>query len=104
MERFVAAFTAAIGRGPFWDTWPFTPGYGDFWSSLFKFVYVAVILTLVCLFLRFLFGPKGIFRDKEMDREAAEARAQAMAELERRFKAGEISEAYYTLRKREYEG
>lgn len=103
LDRFFFAFETAIGRGPFWDTWPFTPGYGDFWSSVFKFVYVAVILGLIFLFLRVLFGPKGIFRDKEMDREAAQARAEALEDLKREYEAGEITELDYKLRKREYE-
>lgn len=90
----------AWGQGPFWDTWPFTPGYGDFYSTLAKFGLVAVCLGAILLFLRVLYGPKGIFRDKEMDREAEEARQAELAELERAHKAGEISDLDYIYRKK----
>ncbi len=91
---------ASLGQGPFWDTWPFTPGYGDFSSTLAKFALVAVILGLILLFLRLLYGPKGIFRDKELDREAEELRRKELEEIERARAAGEISELDYIYRKK----
>lgn len=91
---------AALGQGPFWDTWPFTPGYGDTASTLAKFVLVAVILGLILLFLRLLFGPKGVFRDKELEREAEEMRRKELEELERAYAAGELSELDYIYRKK----
>lgn len=91
---------AEIGRGPFWDTWPFTPGYGDFWSTALKFLLVAIILGAILLFLRFLYGPKGVFRDHEMDREAEEMRRKELEEIERAHSAGELSDLEYLYRKK----
>lgn len=47
-----------------WDFWPFGPGYeGGFWYSVSKFALVGVFLLIIVGYLRFLFGPKGIFRE-----------------------------------------
>ncbi|MBN2140160.1 MAG: SHOCT domain-containing protein [Desulfovibrionaceae bacterium] len=84
-----------------WDFWPFGPGYGQNWTlTLAKAAYVAVILGLILLFLRFLFGPKGVFRDKELEREAEEEKKKALEELELDFAAGRIEEFEYRLKKR----
>lgn len=49
-----------------WKFWPFGPGYeGGFWLSLSKFAFVGLILLIICLYLRFLFGPKGIFKEDD---------------------------------------
>ena len=42
---------------PHWDHWPFGPGYGDFWASAAKMLFVAAILGVIVIFLRVLFGP-----------------------------------------------
>ncbi|MDR3641369.1 MAG: SHOCT domain-containing protein [Humidesulfovibrio sp.] len=84
-----------------WTGWPFHTGYGGDWeTSLATFAFSALILGIICLFLRLLYGPRGIWRDKEMDREAAEARRKAHAELDAAYRAGRIDEARYKLEKR----
>ena len=88
-----------VGRlkGPFWEHWPFGPGYGDFLASVARFAFVGLIFLLIILYLRLLFGPKGWFRDKELDREAALAREAKTAELDRRLAAGEIDEERHRM-------
>ncbi|SDL16071.1 hypothetical protein SAMN05660337_2299 [Maridesulfovibrio ferrireducens] len=89
-----------LGTGPHWDHWPFGPGYGDLNASLLKLAFVAVILGAIILFLRVLFGPKGFFRDKELDREAAEMREKALKDLEADLESGAISELDYKFKKK----
>ncbi|WP_031483460.1 hypothetical protein [Maridesulfovibrio frigidus] len=91
---------AQLGTGPHWDHWPFGPGYGDLNASLLKIAFCALILGFIIVFLRVLFGPKGIFRDHEMDREAEEMRAQQLKTLEENLKSGEISELDYKFTKK----
>jgi uncharacterized membrane protein len=83
--------------GPNWEHWPFGPGTGDLLASLSRLLLVAAILLFIVFYLRLLFGPKGWFRDHEMDREAAQERETALAELDRRLAAGEIDEAQHRL-------
>jgi putative membrane protein len=84
-----------------WTGWPFNTGYGGDWqTTLATFAFSALILTVICVFLRLLYGPHGIWRDKEMDREAAEARRRAHADLDAAYRAGRINEARYQLEKR----
>lgn len=85
-------------RGPFWEHWPFGPGYGDLLASVTRFLLAAAIMLFIILYLRLLFGPKGWFRDKELDREAAEEKEAAQARLKRLLDAGELTEAEYALR------
>lgn len=85
---------------PHWDHWPFGPGYGDFWASITKMLFVAAILGVIVLFLRILFGPNGKFRDPDLDREAAEMREKALAQLEEDLAAGKISEIDYKFKKK----
>jgi len=85
-----------------WRGWPFNSGTaGDWQTSLATYAFSALILGVICLFLRKLYGPGGIWRDKELDREAEEIRRQELAELERQLAAGKISSPLYELRKKE---
>ena len=45
--------------------------------------------------------PRGIWRDHEMDREAAEMRRKARAELDAAYHAGRIDETDYKIHLRE---
>lgn len=89
-----------FGTGPQWDHWPFGPGFGDLNAALLKLAFVGLILGFICLFLRVLFGPKGIFRDKELDIEAAEMREKALKDLDAELASGEISELDYKFKKK----
>ncbi|WP_432736033.1 SHOCT domain-containing protein [Maridesulfovibrio sp. FT414] len=85
---------------PHWDHWPFGPGYGDFWASALKMLFVSAILGVILIFLRVLFGPNGKFRDPEIDREAAEMREKALQDLEEELNSGKISELDYKFKKK----
>lgn len=85
---------------PHWDHWPFGPGYGDFWASALKMLFVAAILGVIIIFLRYLFGPNGRFRDHEMDREAEEMRVKALQQLDEDLKNGKITELDYKFMKK----
>jgi putative membrane protein len=85
-----------------WRAWPFNSGTaGDWQTSLATYAFSALILGVICLFLRKLYGPGGIWRDKELEREAEELRRQELAELERQLASGKISEPMYELKKKE---
>lgn len=84
---------------PTWRAWPFNAGYGDhLLPSLARLAFVTLIMGVILLFLRFLFGPGGPLRDKEMDREAEEEIKRERAELEAMFARGEISELEYNVK------
>lgn len=84
---------------PIWRAWPFNAGYGDhLLPSLARLAFVTLIMGVILLFLRLLFGPGGPLRDKEMDREAEEQIKQERAELEDKFARGEISEIEYKVK------
>lgn len=84
-----------------WAMWPFNSGVtGDWETSLATYAFSFVILAAICLFLRLLYGPKGIWRDKEMDREAAELRRSEHAQLDAEFRSGRINKQLYELKKR----
>ena len=84
-----------------WSGWPFNSGFGGDWqTSLATFAFSGLILGAICVFLRLLYGPRGIWRDKEMDREAEEATRKAHADLDAQLRSGRISEAQYKLKKR----
>lgn len=87
-----------------WNGWPFHYGFGGDWeSTLATFAFSALILGVICVFLRLLYGPRGIWRDHEMDREAEQMRQKARAELEAAYRAGRIDEIDYKIRLREFE-
>lgn len=84
---------------PEWRLWPFGPGYGDtLLPAVARLLFAALILGLILLFLRFLFGPGGIWRDKELEAEAEEQRLAEIAELEEQLRKNEISEAEYKIK------
>ena len=88
LDRIRSCFVAAADSGRSqWEGWPFTSfGYeGGFWPSVARFVLVAVILGAIALFLRFLFGPKGRFREDWMEtiQEAKAREAKEREEAER---------------------
>ncbi len=92
------------GGGVRWAFWPFSPGYGQHWTVvLAKLAFISLILGLIFLYVRFLFGPNGRFRDKELDREAEEQRINELEELERDHDAGRISDMDYKWRKKRLE-
>lgn len=103
VSTFLTDISNRIGSNPHWSHWPFGPGFGDTWSAVARLVFVALILGFIILFLKILFGPKGIFRDHEMDREAAEMKKEALERLDEEFKEGKMSELEYKYKKREIE-
>ncbi|MFP4168168.1 MAG: SHOCT domain-containing protein [Desulfonatronovibrionaceae bacterium] len=91
-------------KGGDWSRWPFGPGFTSGWLlTLSKFVFIGLILAVILLALRFLFGPGGPFRDKELEQEAKEEKQrinEAVDILRRRLAAGEISEEEFEHKKR----
>ena len=84
-----------------WDGWPFNSGYGGDWqTTLATYAFSALILAAICLFLRVLYGPNGIWRDKDMEREAEETTRKELAHLEESLRAGRITKREYTMKKR----
>ena len=84
---------------PIWRAWPFNAGYGDHLvPALARLVFVIIIMGAILLFLRFLFGPGGPLRDKEMDQEAEEERRRERAELDAMLENGEITELEHKVR------
>ena len=84
---------------PIWRMWPFNAGYGDhIVPAIARMIFVAMIFGVIIFFLRFLYGPKGIWRDPELDREADEIRAQEKAILDEQLKNGEITEFEYQIK------
>lgn len=95
---FVADFFDFLDS-PVWRAWPFNSGYGEtMLPAIARMLFVSVIFGVIILFLRFLYGPKGIWRDPELDREADEMRAKQKAELDIEFENGEITEIEYKVR------
>lgn len=84
---------------PVWRAWPFNAGYGEhILPAIARMAFVTLIFGVIIVFLRFLYGPKGIWRDHELDREADEMRAEQKAELDEQLKSGEITELEYKIR------
>lgn len=97
-------FSAQVHQPSKWDIWPFNAGYGGDWqTSLATYAFSALILGAICLFLRLLYGPKGIWRDKDMDREAEAMRQRELRDLEAQYSRGQISQKLYELKKRSLE-
>ncbi len=87
-----------------WDGWPFNSGYGGDWqTTLATYAFSAIILVSICVFLRVLYGPKGIWRDKEMEREAEETKRRELAQLESSYRSGRITKLDYTMKKKAIE-
>ncbi len=93
-----------VAHGRDWSMWPFGPGFTGSWLlTVTKFVFIGVILALIMLGLRLLFGPKGPLRDKDLDREAEEERKQVQESLEilrKRLARGEITEEEFERKER----
>ena len=104
LDSLLNGLSAQIELPSKWNGWPFNSGYGGDWqTSLATFAFSGLILGAICIFLRLLYGPRGIWRDHEMDREAEEMRRKELAQLESARRAGRVSEAQYARRKRELE-
>lgn len=89
---------------PIWRAWPFNAGYGEhLLPAIARMVFVSCIFGGIVYFLRFLYGPKGIWRDEEMDREAEEMRQEEIAELDALYKQGEMDEYEYQIKRRRIE-
>lgn len=87
--------------GPEFDFWPFSMGLNE--SLLFsvsRIAFMLFIMGAIFLFLRLLFGPKGIWRDHELDRMAEEETAQEIAALQAKLERGEIDVEYYSIEMR----
>lgn len=84
-----------------WDRWPFHSGTtGDWQTTLATYAFSGAILAVICLFLRKLYGPGGIWRDKEMEQEAIQARQKALTQLDSDLRAGRINKTQYEMKKR----
>jgi uncharacterized membrane protein len=100
----VLDFIAQTELAAKWRGWPFNSGVsGDWDTSLATYAFSALILGVICLFLRLLYGPGGIWRDKDMEREAEELTRRELAQLERDHAAGRISQLMYEMKKKELE-
>ncbi|MBU1230716.1 MAG: SHOCT domain-containing protein [Proteobacteria bacterium] len=87
-----------------WDGWPFNSGFGGDWqTTLATYAFSAVILIAISVFLRALYGPKGIWRDKEMEREAEAAKRKELSSLESSYRSGKMTEFEYLRKKRAIE-
>lgn len=87
--------------GPEFEFWPFSPGMNEsLLFSLSRIVFMVVIMAAIFGLLRFLYGPNGIWRDKELDRMAEEETRRELEELEHRFERGEIDEYAYEMEKK----
>ncbi|MFO7727667.1 MAG: SHOCT domain-containing protein [Desulfonatronovibrio sp.] len=86
-----------------WSYWPFGEGFTGSWILILsKFVFIGLILAVIIGFLRLLFGPGGMFRDKEMDLEAEQERQkvrEAVDVLRQRLARGEISDEEFEHKK-----
>ncbi|XXJ19952.1 SHOCT domain-containing protein [Desulfovibrio caledoniensis] len=84
---------------PQWRAWPFNSGYGEhILPALARLLFVTMIMGVILLFLRLLFGPGGPLRDKELEEEARQEAERERAELKELLDAGEISEADYKVK------
>lgn len=97
-------FLFAASNNGDWSAFPFGPGFTGSWLlAICKFLFIGLILALIMVVLRWLFGPKGFLRDKELDREAAgerKSRQEAGKILDQRLARGEISPEEYARRKK----
>ncbi len=104
MFEMLFGFGCQAGAGMDWSHWPFGPGMTGSWlMGLSKFVFLGLILALILGLLRYFFGPGGMMRDKEMDREAEEERREirrAVNLLRERLARGEIAEEEFERKKR----
>ncbi len=98
-HRFLALDLKELG--PEFEFWPFSMGMNESWLfSLSRIVFMLIIMGSILLFLRVLYGPKGIWRDHELDRMAEEETRKELADLKSSFERGEIDEDLYDLEKK----
>lgn len=84
---------------PQWRAWPFNSGYGEhILPAIARFIFISLIMGVILLFLRLLFGPGGPLRDKELEEEARIETEKERAELEELFAQGEITEMEYNIK------
>lgn len=87
--------------GPEFDFWPFSMGmHESFLFSVSRIAFMVIIMGAILLLLRVLFGPKGIWRDHELDRMAEEEAARELADLDARFERGELDETLYNMERK----
>lgn len=96
-------FVAEFFQGSGWETWPFGSDWENLWASAARLLFVAVILGALAWLLRVLYGPKGRFRDRELDEEARQAKDRALEDLEARRERGDVGDAEYKYRRRSIE-
>ncbi|MEZ7198173.1 SHOCT domain-containing protein [Pseudodesulfovibrio karagichevae] len=83
---------------PQWRAWPFNAGYGEhILPAVARLLFVTLIMGVILLFLRLLFGPGGPLRDKELEEEARRETERERAELKERLEKGDISESEYRI-------
>ncbi|MGE4421289.1 MAG: SHOCT domain-containing protein [Pseudodesulfovibrio sp.] len=83
---------------PQWRAWPFNAGYGEqILPAVARLLFVTLIMGVILLFLRLLFGPGGPLRDKELEEEARRETERERAELKERFEKGDITESEYQV-------
>ena len=84
---------------PQWRAWPFNSGYGEtLLPAVARLLFVTMIMGVILLFLRLLFGPGGPLRDKELEEEARQETERERAELKEQLDRGELSEQEYNVR------
>ena len=98
LPTFISGFFDFMDS-PQWRAWPFNSGFGEhILPSIARLAFVTLIMAGIIFFLRVLFGPKGYFRDEEMDREAEEQRQLKIAQLDELLAKGELDEYEYAIR------
>ncbi|MCJ2164047.1 MULTISPECIES: SHOCT domain-containing protein [unclassified Pseudodesulfovibrio] len=84
---------------PQWRAWPFNSGYGEHvLPAIARLAFITLIMGVILLFLRLLFGPGGPLRDKELEEEARQETQRERAETEALFARGELTELEYKTR------
>jgi uncharacterized membrane protein len=108
LERMLhwGRFLAQDGReGRDWVIWPFSPGFGETWLAAgARMLFVAAILGVVALLLRFLYGPKGRWRPKEFGTEHIERRNELNARIRKekeRVARGELTKGEFIEKARQ---
>lgn len=98
IHLFLAGFLDFMDS-PQWRAWPFNSGYGEhIFPAIARLVFITLIMGVILLFLRLLFGPGGPLRDKELEEEARQEMEREREELETLLAKGEISEMEYKVR------
>ncbi len=99
LHHLAGCAAQAADPGGVWRTWPFGRGDEGFWPSALRVVFILVMFLLIAFFLRLLFGPKGIWRDREVDAEYEQMRAQKLEQLDELYRQGRITKEQYEWRK-----